>query len=445
MKLKYGPYSPSRLETASCGYSFFKQYVDPDRNKSWPESLPQARGSVVHEVFESITRHMCAGASQLDAVLVRELVVEAIARHPAAYEETDSILKMVDGYIRRPPEILLPDSEIEVRMAIMLGEDGRFQECSYDNPQALARGRADIMMISNDYTHALVYDHKTQPNIETADTFQLGFYAWVIAKKNPILKEIITILHFARYSSYSAPYIWLSGEEFARMQTVIRNLNNYKKEQLAEHPELSADIQRTWEEAFVAEGFTPDHLGAGNLADIEDEIMTRIAVAERRESWEPTPHKNCQYCPVLRECPLMKELIEIDDHGRAHAKNVLGPIVDTAQAVKQAGYLNVLEQVVAEIKDNLKEHVKLYGPVAIHGKIYDFKATEGVDWDKVNKALKNKLYDIFSKHGIDARQFMGFSQTFTKSLWMMENEGLIKELASVLPKKASSEFRGYKA
>ena len=27
MKLKYGPYSPSRLETASCGYEFQQSYI----------------------------------------------------------------------------------------------------------------------------------------------------------------------------------------------------------------------------------------------------------------------------------------------------------------------------------------------------------------------------------------------------------------------------------
>lgn len=446
MKLKYGPYSPSRLDTAACGYAFYRQYADPQRPK-FPESLPQARGSVVHKVFEKITADMCKGL-QTSPSEIKDLVVSMIAQHLAAYPEVGEILQMAQGYVQRPPHTLLPDAEIETRMAVKLSADGRMVECGYDDPDALGRGIADIMMISNDLTHALVIDHKTQPNIEEADTFQLGFYAWVISKTHPFLKEIRTILHFARYGIYSAPFIWMTGPEYDHCRAVMRDLEAIRKEALAA-PDLPLEererIQGEYEAALRNHGYSPAHAKCGNLAEIEDEIMTRIAIIEGRTSWEATPHQKCQYCPFISECPLLGDLVVVDENGQAHSKNPLGKILDMPQAVKQAGYLSVLEEITKRIKDNLKNHVEKYGPIAIPGKIYEFKAKEEIDWDRVNKFMKNQLYEIFRGYGIDAKEFMGFSQTFTKSLWMLENEELLKALSSVLPRKASTEFRGYKA
>src|SRR5690606_14186785 len=96
IRLKYGPYSPSRLDTGVCGYAFYKQYVDPER-KSRPrtENLPQARGSAVHEVFEKITETLVENPSHVfDPFKVKDWVVESVQRHPAAYQEVSEILEM---------------------------------------------------------------------------------------------------------------------------------------------------------------------------------------------------------------------------------------------------------------------------------------------------------------------------------------------------------------
>src|SRR5688572_25405175 len=108
---------------------------------------------------------------------------------------------MVNKYLKRPPAKLVKDATTEMRLAVKY-EDGAFVECDYDDPEAFARGRADIMFISDDMSTAVVYDHKTQYNKEEADTFQMGFYAWVIAKQNPFLKEIHTVMHFVRFGDY---------------------------------------------------------------------------------------------------------------------------------------------------------------------------------------------------------------------------------------------------
>lgn len=393
--LKYGPYSPSRLDTATCGYAFKRQYIDKDPAGKRVEGLPQARGSAVHEVFEKITEKMCRSVnSSFSAGEIRDWVTEAVGRHPAAYQEAPAIVEMARMYINRPPKLLEPDAEIELRMAVKFdGTD--FTECGYDDPDALARGRADIFMISADTTSALVYDHKTQPNIEEADTFQLGFYAWVISKTHPYLNEISTVLHFARYAYYSEPYVWTRDD----------------------------------------------------LAKIEDEILTRVSIIENRTTWEATPNKNCQYCPFIAECPALKDAIEIMPDGNyrvsAQGVQIFG---DTQRAVKVAGLVNILEELLKSAKSNLKDHVESYGPIAIPGKVFSFKASEPkVDWDRVNKNLRIPVYGIFEKYGVDPKSQMGFSQTFSKNVWLLEIDALVKELSELLPKTVETRFGGHKA
>lgn len=397
MILKYGPYSPSRLEVANCPYAFYKQYVDPDRSLLKMESLPAARGSVVHEVFEQITRVLVGMVPNhanesipISEPALSSFLVDAVNRHPAAYQDIETIKSMINLYMLRPPKVLTRDASVELRMAV--SHNGtRFTECGYDDPAAVARGRADIMLVTDDMSTALVYDHKTQPNIEEADTFQLGFYSWVILMTHPWFESVQTILHFARYGKYSEPYVWTRND----------------------------------------------------LRGIEDEIMTRISIIESKTTWDAVPHKGCQYCPVLNSCPVMKELYEFDAHGQLISKgalNIFGG--STADAVKMAQYLQVFEELVKRLKDELKRHVTNYGPVAIHGKRYDFSPDEKVDWDRVNKTLKNQAYEVFQKYGIDPRDYMGFSQTFSTGIWRLGNEELINELN--FPRKISSEFRGHK-
>jgi len=401
-KLKHGPYSPSRLDTGICGFAFWKDYVDPERkNRPRTESLPQARGSAVHEVFEQITKIMIKDPTHVfsqDAV--RELVVEAVNRHPAAYEEVGPILEMARLYIERPPATLVSDAEVELKLAATAIRDGdkiKFIPCDYEDPNAFARGKSDLLMISDDTTEGLIIDHKTQPNIEEADTFQLGVYAWVIWKSYPFLERISTVLHFARYGVYSQPVVWTQEQ----------------------------------------------------LLEIEDELITRISVIESRESWDPVPHSKCQYCPYIPECPAMKQFINIDANTGQISVNrdnykILG---QTGKAVQVAGVINVMEEAMKELRGELRDFVKQSGsPVAIPGKIFGYQTKEEINWDKVNKSadIRKKAYDIFESHQIDPKEHMGFSQKFSSGVWLHSNDDLVKQLSLVFPRKNTTKFAGYK-
>lgn len=398
-KLHYGPYSPSRLDAGVCGYQFKKVYIDKDP-KAREENLPQGRGSAVHEVFEKITATMCKDP---DAVFskeqIREWIIEAMHAHPISYEETDEIISMCELYIRKPPAFLTKEALIEEKLAIKLvgydkEKNPKWDECSYDDPDAFARGRADILMFSDDTTEAVVYDHKTQMNVEEADTFQLGFYAWVISRYYPFLEKITTVIHFARFGMYNQ-YTWTK-------------------------PELQA---------------------------IEDEVMTRVGFIESRLSWEATPNSKCIYCSYLDECPAWRDKVHVDPETKkisTVSKKDLSIMGNTQKAVEVAGLLSVLEQVVKECKEQLRGYVKDGGPVAIPGVVFEYRADEKIHWDYINKKMRDDVFAVFEKHGVDPRKFMGFSQTFTNHLWMYDKPELIKELSQLFPRKASSEFRGYK-
>ncbi|MCJ7523207.1 MAG: PD-(D/E)XK nuclease family protein [Dehalococcoidia bacterium] len=387
--------SPSSLDKANCGYAYYREYEDPNRPVSKFESLPQARGSATHEVLAQITEVLCKEPKAVfSADVVQGWVAAAVVRHPAAYQETGQILDMAKLYIARPPNLLTSDAGIEEMFGVKYDGKG-FVECDYNDPKAFARGRADIMLISDDTTFAVIYDHKTQPNIEEADTFQMGFYAWVVAKANPFLKEIRTVLHFARYGYYSQPFVWT----------------------------------------------------AEDLARIEDEIVTRVMAIESRTSWEPTPHKNCQYCPYLAECPAMAEYLQPDAEGNLRIKPGIQKILgNTQKAQEVAGILTVLEELTKRLKADLREHIDKYeAPVAIPGKVFGyFPDIDKIDWKYANGHQREDIYATFKKHNVDPRKYMSFSESYYKGIWKEENEALVKDLESLFRKTTTTTFTSKK-
>jgi hypothetical protein len=402
--LKYGPYSPSRLDSGICGYSFYKTYVDPNREgRGRGLSVAADRGSAIHEVFEMITQRMVGGIAKGEAVNfddaeIQQWCIEAINRNPASAMAVEEVLEMSRKYVHTPPYYLTGDAETEVNLAVKFDgydDDGNpsFSECGYEDPQAFGRGKADIFMISDDTTEAHIIDHKTQPHIETADTFQMGFYAWVISKIHPYLERISTTLHFARYGKYSKPFVWT-------------------REMLLQH---------------------------------EDAIMTRVGAIEQRESWDAVPNKLCQYCGHIGECPAMRKHVDRLEDGRIVAKpynfRILG---DANKAVEIAGTIHVMEEALKVAKKSLKEHVKNTSPVAIPGVTYMFKESNGVDWKQLNaEPIKGKVDELFEKHGLKPAVIKVYTNEQLKNLWKTHGN-LWEELTSLMPRKPATKFEGVK-
>ena len=299
---------------------------------------------------------------------------------------------MAEIYNHKIAPFLTKDAETEQRLAIKYNGKG-FDECDYDDPGAFARGRADILMISDDTTEAFIYDHKTQKHIEEADTFQMGFYAWVLSKIHPYLEKIHTVLYFAQFGYYSEKTVWTKKE----------------------------------------------------LDIIEDQIYTMVSTLEGHSKWDPVPHNGCQYCPFLGECPALEKYISIDENGYRVKKNNLEVLGDNEKAREVAASIHLLEEFLKTAKKNLKDFVNTYGvQVSIPGKTYDTRAKEKINWDKVNKGQKMQVVEAFNRHGVDPVQYMGFSEKSSAPIWVEGSQKLREELSSILPRKIDTDFRGRK-
>jgi len=418
MKTKYGPYSPSRLEAGYCPLSFFRHYVDPlAKTRAKTENLPQARGSAVHEIFELMTDRFKLGEFPSLAE-TNKWIMEAVIRHPAAQEDIADIRKMVDYYLKRTPKDLEPDAEIELRMGVKFAMDNgqfvtyedtttfpgqtvtryQFIECDYDDPDAFARGRADIMQISADTTTAKVWDHKTQQNAEEADTFQMGFYAWVISRCNPYLVFVDTILHFAQFGSYSDPFRW----------------------------------------------------GPAELYQVEQTLLLRAGVIEGMTDWScAVPNKNCTYCDMMGECPVKQDIL-VTDPVTGNQKFVKRPnleIMDTTTACKVASEIHYIDLYKKSQQAALKAYVDRTGPIAIPGVVYGYKTDIKVNWEKINKseALTTALDNLILKYGIDPVSYKGYSETLSKGMVFIDNENFHKERMLIMPTKVERTFGGRKS
>ena len=391
-KTNYGPYSNSRLNVGNCGYSFYKQY-GPEKNKhGQSSSVASDRGAAAHEVLEKITRALHRDETfHISKSLVAEWIVEAVAKYPQAYSESGEILRMCMAYAANPPR-LCSEAKTEIKIAMKF-RDGKLDDCSYDDPTALIRGRIDILDRTDDASIWTIYDHKTQPNIETADTLQMGIYAWMVKRSFPYIKEVRTVLHFARYDRYSPIYVW-----------------------------------------------TDEDINA-----IESEVLMRIAILESQQQWQATPHVGCQYCPLIASCPVLREHIDIGKDGhwhvQPHSLKILG---SSGKAVQLAGLSHVLDELRGIVGDELREFVKLAeAPVAIPGKVYGYHVSEKkTDWKLVNKSMKKEIMKIFKDHRVDPIDYMGFSQEISSQVWRLSNEQLMAKLSEKLPFKSETRFEG---
>lgn len=394
-KLQYGPYSPSRLETAICGYAFKKQYIDKEtKRRQNADGLAAARGSVVHEVFESMNKQMMGGDYAFDPNIVRKWVADGINKYPAAYEDTEMIMDCVNKYANNPPQNLPEDAEIEKSLAL----DMTMQECDYASSEALIRGRADLLWFDDDF-RVHILDYKTQPNIEEADTFQMGIYALTMARHYN-LKEAYTSIYFARYGKYSKEHLWTEED----------------------------------------------------LSTIEQTLLARIETIENRTSWTPTPHNGCQYCPFRTECPVYEDNFEVNQVSDTQTvvkvtdTDVFNVHNDIYRAQNLAGILVQLDELTKLGKKNLQTFIKKYEqPVVSGNKAFMYKPKEDFDWHYINKNNKHEVVATLNKYGVDATRYANFSKSsFTPVFLMEDKEEMFKELQGCLPKKVSTTFGCYK-
>jgi len=404
--MKYAPYSSSRLDSATCGYLFYHTYVEPRVDRKKIRSLPQDRGSAVHEILEYMAKAYKKDinhpfftvpaetryAKPKPTEEMQKAIQDAVNLYPASYQQIDVLESCAATFARRRLDIIDEETGVELMLAVKR-EGDTFVQCDFDDKKAIMRGKIDLLFFSDDAKGATIVDHKTQMNIEQADTFQMGVYAWLTSKCHPWLEEIESSLYFAQFGVHSEPVVW-DKEDLARM---------------------------------------------------EGEILSRIDIVESRTNWDPCPNHNCQYCDLVAECPALTNLVEVDkEKGFVMIKDdnvaILG---DTNKAVYIAQMIKVLETYVNAARKTLRDHVKEFGPISIPGTLYEHRPKTEVDWKKANK-IRWDLKKLLVDNGIDPVEYMGFSATFSKDLALIDNDKLRKEIFDKIPTKTSTTFKGYK-
>lgn len=385
MKIKYGPYSSSRLDTAACPYRFKRQYIDRDIKEEGSEA--SRRGNVVHETFENITTGWIS-EKPLSWVEVEKILTDKmIEYHITDREDKLLCINAAKSYMSNPPQMLEHIFGIEESLAVKFVE-GKWVECDYNDPEAIYRGKIDILAI--DGSRARIIDHKTQPYIEkAANTFQLGGYAWLVKIHYPQITEVETILHYCRpeLNFYSYPYLWSDDE----------------------------------------------------LKNIEAEIRMEISVAENLDSFEPNPNYYCKYCPAQLDCPIIPQMKK---HATAFEGVKKGPIMSAQEAKDVAGEINVVEEAIGVLKKNLQNFVKEVGPVQIHGKEYSYSASESYEVEKSED--KRELMQMLGNYGLDPYNYIKVDITELKKVWKVLDQPKIEQIKTLLTPTKNTSFRGKK-
>jgi CRISPR/Cas system-associated exonuclease Cas4 (RecB family) len=379
MKVKYGPYSPSRIDVATCPYRFKEEYIL--KNVQDEGSLASRRGNVVHETFELITRGWL-----VDQPLTWEKASEELVSRLASYQITDhedrkTIIEATKCYMGNPPRGIEDILGTEEHLALKY-DGNSLVECDWDDPECFARGKIDILQIKDKV--ATIIDHKTQMYVPpNKGTFQMGVYAWMVKQFYPYVEEVRTVLHFCHpnLNFYSQPHVW------------------------------SLD----------------------DLSSVEEELKIAIRTIESYVDFPAVPNHYCVYCPLKQACPKLEDLSK-KRMSLKKAKN--GPLISAKEAKEHAEAFTVLEENREIMQKQLKNFTKEIGSVIIPGIEYGYKVSEG--WE-VPIENKKALYELLNKLGIDTWQYIDFNiNKLGKSVWKVLPKEQLEEVKTyLLPTKAT--------
>lgn len=425
VRLKYGPYSASKLQVASCPARFESKYV---RNAIIVEdTLAAARGSAIHHVFERITSMKVTGGSPTREDINRWLT-EALSIYPAAYQQLDLVNSAINAYLGNFSPYANSNTKCEIPIAIKLYEEESFFDnvvpdrgyvfADYYDTSAFLRAKLDHISVDDILKQVTVVDHKTTPSAsQSADMlFQMSVYAFLAHLKYPGYK-VRTVIHFAHpdLNFYSAPREW-----------------SYE-----------------------------------DLLEAEDSILIRARAVESFTEFSAIPGNYCDYCHISTDCQILRRLSE---QNSSHQYTTEINTVDDMK--KAAENLRVLGVAYDTVSKALKKAIETNCPqsgIAINGMYYGFRASEGVNWDATEKQIhdayvkatgKNDndrsptekilvetggtLKGILSRFDLNPEGFRSWSKDKLKALWKLDREGLIPLLKEFVVIEKVTRFQGYK-
>ena len=425
VRLKYGPYSASRLIVARCPSRFQSKYVLRDSIVS--DTLASARGSAIHEVLQRISEAHVQ-KTVITPQLLDRWVEEAVGKFPASYEQIKLIKESAAAYAGNPSPYLNETTRCEITLAVSLYEEETFIDdvapsfqyvkvpVADDMPVYTTEHRYGIFFtakydqISIDHHNRIitVVDHKSTPsaNHNSDHTFQMGCYAWMAAIHYPGY-HVRTVIHYAqpRLNFYAPPVYW-SDED---------------------------------------------------LAEVEEEIRLRVMAIENFSDYPALPGSHCDYCHMVQLCPENRRIQEQNARGEISLNvSSVDDIVRIAKQLKVTGSLYDL------LNRKLKESIENLCPdsgVAIEGLWYGFKPSdEKVDWVATDRKIRESaprhpevqgmddvgLDAILKKHGVDPNAFKEWRGEKLKALFKLNKPELIDELRAFIVKDRDTRFGGHK-
>lgn len=436
--LKFGPYSSSKLQVARCPERFRCKYILRDKIVS--DTIASSRGSAIHLILQRITEARIAGIT-ISSINIDQWISEAMGIFPAAYAQIDMVKRAASAYIGNPSPYLAPATHCEIALAVSLYEEESFLDETVPavayvkapvvpdkggrstNPDAYFAVKLDQLAIDELTRTVTILDHKSTPSAsQNADhIFQMGCYAWMASLFYPGY-GIRTVIHYANpeLNFYAPPIVWTDGD----------------------------------------------------IADIADEIRTRIFAIESFQEYPTIPGAHCDYCHMSQVCPDLRAIEQQNARGTVDL-NVRG-VDDLTRLAKYVRVLGVAyDQVNSTLKKGIETHCPTSG-VAIGGMWYGFKGSEKkVDWLATEMEIKNRvikakqlltdsnmspetkagleaviaagdLEGLLKRHQINPEAFKQWKGDKLKALFKTDKQDLLRELNQFLVYDKDTRFGGYK-
>jgi len=424
IRLKYGPYSASRLIVARCPARFHSKYILRDTIVS--DTLASARGSAIHEVLQRISEAH-ASRTPIGGSQVNRWVEEAVGKFPASYEQIKLIKDAASAYVGNPSPYLNETTVCENTLAVQLFEEESFMDnvtpsfayvklpiTDGVNPWGRELGsgiyftaKLDQLSVDQSLRIVTVVDHKSTPsaNQNSDHVFQMGTYAWIAALHYPGY-HVRTVIHYA-------------------------------------HPRLN----------FFA---PPVYWGDDDLDDVEEELRMRIHAIESFREYPALPGSHCDYCHMVQLCPENRKIQEQNARGEINL-NIHG-MEDRVRLARQLRVTGVLyDQINRRLKEDIENNCPDSG-VALEGLWYGFKpGDEKVDWVATDRKIREEsrrnasdpdhgqsLDTILARHGVDPNAFKEWRGEKLKALFKLSKPELIEELKQYLVKDRDTRFGSHK-
>lgn len=417
VKLKYGPYSASRLIVARCPARFHSKYILRDTIVA--DTLASSRGSAIHEVLQKISEAHVAKTA-LVANQINHWVEEAVGKYPAAYEQIKLVKDAASAYVGNPSPYLNETTVCEKTLAVKLFEEETFVDdvtpaFSYVkvpitnelNPWGRELGseiyftaKLDQLSVDHSLRIVTVVDHKSTPsaNKNSDHTFQMGIYAWIVALMYPGY-HVRTVIHYA-------------------------------------HPRLN----------FYS---PPEYWGDTDLMEVEEELRIRIHAVESFREYPALPGSHCDYCHMIQACPENRRVQEQNARGELNLN--VDTVDDMVRVAKQLRVTGVLyDQLNRKLKESIENKCPDSG-IALEGLWYGFKpGDEKVDWVSTDRKIREVtespegLDGVLKKYGVEPGAFKEWRGEKLKALFKLNKPGLIEELRGFLVKDKDTRFGGHK-